>query len=150
MRIKVAWIGVFLLLGVFVNTNPSWSKASEIAIIVAKDWDEAENISSAELKQIYLGRIKSFAGRKVKPAGSSSGSAIHREFSQNFLGMTEDQLKQHWIREKLKGGARPPKSFRKSLFVMAYVAKVKGGIGYVSQKDLSKNVLRRIKIIPIQ
>lgn len=141
------WLKTFLALGVLFFGNPAWSEAQDIAVIVSKGWGEATSIDTNNLKQIYLGKTSSFAGKNVKPVNAAADSSSREKFEQQVLGMTPDKLKRYWIKEGLRGGARPPKSFRSSRIVIIYVAKVKGAIGYVEQKDLNSEALKKVKII---
>lgn len=146
-KIMKTWFKGFFIFCVVFLSKPAWCDASEIAIIVSKDWSEVTSVDTSDLKQIYLGKKLLFSGKKVKPVNGAKGSVIREKFEKEVLEMTPEKLKKYWIKQGLKGGARPPKSFQSSRIVITYITKVKGAIGYVEQKDLNSNALKEVKVI---
>ena len=74
-------------------------------------------ISQSELKRLYLGKTNSLSGESIKPIALKEGNEEQYMFMKEVLGMTPDEIKQHWIKEGLTGGGRPPRamSSKKSL-----------------------------------
>lgn len=149
MRILLFFLGTPFLLGILTNNNPAWCKAppNKIAVIVSKDWNEIKTIKPAELKQIYLKKTMTFAGRKVKPINFAAGSKIRSKFNQEILGMSENELSNYWIKQGLKGGAKPPKSFSSNQTILIFVSQIKGAIGYMNYGDLTGQILRKVKVV---
>jgi ABC-type phosphate transport system substrate-binding protein len=104
--------------------------AADLALI-ANASVTAADISSADIKQIFLGSKSSFGGSSVEPVLAESGAA-HEEFLKTYLGKSDPALRNHFKSLVFTGKGSMPKSLGSDAAIVAYVAKTKGAIGYVS------------------
>jgi TonB family protein len=115
-------------LAILASTN---SLADNIKVI-ANSSVRAETISEDELKRIYLEeRISLADGTHVEPVLKRDG-AVHEAFLQKYLGVTEDDLRIYYRTLLFTGRGSMPKVLESDAEVVAYVARTRGAIGYVS------------------
>lgn len=88
------------------------------------------NISSGDLKQIYLGTKTSLNGHPVEPVIAQTG-AFHEQFVSACLGKTESGLRNYFRNLVFSGKGSMPRSFATSAEVVRYVSRTPGAIGYV-------------------
>ncbi len=103
----------------------------KIAIIVSMRWEDLNVITLSELRRIYLGQTVTFRGETVKPRHRSMDSPIRAAFHRHILRMTEKELEEFYLREALRGGARPPIIYDSFGASVSYVSKVTGSMAYV-------------------
>ena len=100
--------------------------------IIANSGVAASTISAEELKGIFLATRTSLSdGSRVEPVLEKTGDT-HRAFLKAYMGRTESALETYYRSLVFTGKGLMPKSFASDAEVVAYVAKTKGAIGYVS------------------
>jgi TonB family protein len=100
--------------------------------IVANPSVKTDSISVAELRSVFLSEKRSLSdGSSVEPVFERSGSA-HEMFLREFLNQTSEALQAHYGTLVFTGKGSMPKTFNSDALVLAYVARTKGAIGYVS------------------
>ncbi len=93
---------------------------------------KADAISASELKSVYLEEKISLAdGMHVQPV-LEKGGAVHEMFVQRYLGQTEDDLQMYYRTLVFSGKGSMPKALSSDEEVVAYVARTRGAIGYIS------------------
>jgi TonB family protein len=122
---------------VFAIASPS--HASDIKVI-ANSSVRADTISAAELKRIFLKEKISLAdGTHVEPV-FEKGGLIHETFLQEYLGVSDDDLQNYYRTLLFTGRGSIPKAFASDAKVVAYVARTRGSIGYVSNTSNAEGV----------
>lgn len=98
----------------------------------AESGDSAKNM----VKQLFLKERAAWSGgAESKPYGKPADSAEHAAFRDNVLGMTDAQLAQHWIDQKQKTGATPPREVSSGSMMLKFVAKDAGAFGVVTKAE---------------
>lgn len=101
-------------------------------IVVANPSVKASDIDADELKQVFLGAKSSLSdGSAVEPV-LMQGGATHEAFLKAHVGKTDPALRNHFKSLVFTGKGSMPKSFASDADIVAYVAKTKGAVGYVS------------------
>lgn len=100
-------------------------------VVIANPSVSASEISANELKLIFLGSKTSYGGGSVEPVLLENGAA-HDEFLKSYLGKSDSALRNHYKSLVFTGQGTMPKSFGSESAIVAYVAKTKGAIAYVS------------------
>jgi len=99
--------------------------------IIANPSVQAESISAAEVKSVFLEERHSLRdGTHVEPV--LSGGPAHTAFLKEFLGHSDDTLQEYYRALVFTGKGLMPKALRSDEEVVAYVARTRGAIGYVS------------------
>jgi TonB family protein len=107
------------------------SFATEVKI-VANPSVKADFISVGELRSVFLAEADTLKdGSHVEPVFEREG-AVHETFVKDFLKQTNASLRSHYGELVFTGKAAMPKSFSSDAEVVAYVARTRGAIGYVS------------------
>jgi hypothetical protein len=120
----LAVAAVCLLLGQIAS-------AAEVKVI-ANSSVGATSVSADELKGVFLATKTSLSdGSHVEPV-LEKGGAIHEAFVKEYLGKTDSALQTYYRSLVFTGKASMPKMLASDAEVIAYVAKTKGAIGYVS------------------
>jgi TonB family protein len=115
-------------LAIFVSVD---SLADNLKVI-ANSSVRADTISKAELKRVFLEeRISLADGTHVEPVLMKEG-AVQEAFLQKYLGVTEDDLQIYYRTLLFTGRGYIPKVLESDAEVVAYVARTRGAIGYVS------------------
>jgi TonB family protein len=100
--------------------------------IIANPSVKAEAISASEIKSVFLEERNSLRdGTRVEPVLSQGGPA-HATFLKDYLGQNNDALQNYYRTLVFTGKGSMPKALRSDEEVVAYVAKTRGAIGYVS------------------
>jgi TonB family protein len=122
-----------------LTLTASLSPAGDIKI-VANSSVSADTISTSELRRVYLETKISLAdGTHVEPVLENGGPA-HHDFLQNYLGMSEDDLQTYYRTLLFTGKGSMPKKLGSDAEVVAYVARTRGAIGYVSSSANAEGV----------
>lgn len=100
--------------------------------IIANPSVKAEAISVSEIKSVFLEERNSLRdGTHVEPVLSKGGPA-HASFLKDYLGQNDDVLQNYYRSLVFTGRGSMPKILHSDGEVVAYVAKTRGAIGYVS------------------
>lgn len=99
--------------------------------IVANTSVGASSISARDIQAVFLLDKDSVDGSHVQPVLAKGGSA-HEAFLKEYLGKNDSALKAFYRALVFTGKASMPKELGSDAEVVAYVAKTKGAIGYVS------------------
>jgi hypothetical protein len=110
-----------------------WSDARAADIeIIANPGVKSSSLAPEELKGVFLlTKISLKDGSPVEPV-LDTDSALHEAFIKDYLGKTDAALQAYYRSLIFTGKASMPKTFRTEAEVVAYVAKTKGAVGYVS------------------
>jgi ABC-type phosphate transport system substrate-binding protein len=117
-----------ILLFTLTAAIPSWGADLKV---IANPGVKATQISTDEVRRIFLATSTSLEGAHVEPVLAKRGAA-HEAFLKEYVGKTDSALLTYYRSLVFTGKASMPKSFDSDADVAAYVAKTKGAIGYVS------------------
>jgi hypothetical protein len=107
--------------------------------VIANTSVSASSISSGDLKGIFLEDSDSLSGSHVLPVLQKTGST-HEAFARQYLNRTPSALDVYYRTLVFTGKASMPKVLGTDAEVIAYVAKTKGAIGYVSNGSSAEGV----------
>jgi len=100
--------------------------------VIANPSVGASSVSADELKNVFLITKTSLAdGSHVEPV-LEKGGPTHEAFIKEYLGKSDAALQTYYRSLVFTGKASMPKTLGADAEVVAYVAKTKGAIGYVS------------------
>jgi ABC-type phosphate transport system substrate-binding protein len=122
---------LFLLAAAIAILAVSTLAAADLKVI-ANPGVATSSVSADELKGIFLATKTSLSdGSHVEPV-LEKGGATHEAFVKEYLGKTDAALQTYYRSLVFTGKASMPKMLGADAEVVAYVAKTKGAIGYVS------------------
>jgi len=100
--------------------------------VIANSNISASSVSSEELKRVFLATKTSLDdGSHVEPVLEKDGPA-HEAFLKDYVGKSDAALTTYYRSLVFTGKGSMPKVLASDAEVVAYVAKTKGAIGYVS------------------
>jgi ABC-type phosphate transport system substrate-binding protein len=100
--------------------------------VIANPSVGASSVSADEIKGVFLATKTSLSdGSHVEPVLEKDGAA-HEAFLKEYIGKTDMALETYYRSLVFTGKASMPKTLAADAEVVAYVAKTKGAIGYVS------------------
>jgi TonB family protein len=123
-------------LAIFVSGD----SLAENVKVIANASVTADAISAADLKRVFLEeRIALADGSHVEPVLEKDGR-VHAAFLQKYLGRSEDDLQTYYRTLVFTGKGSMPKELGSDAEVVAYVARTRGAIGYVSSTASAEGV----------
>jgi len=127
------------LVAIVVIFAPVRVIAADIKVI-ANGSVKADMISANEVKSVFLEEYNSLRdGTHVEPVLEKDGP-VHEAFLHEYLGGTDDDLQNYYRALVFSGRGSMPKQLGSDAEVVAYVARTKGAIGYVSAETIGEDV----------
>ena len=99
--------------------------------VIANPSVKTDSISADELKSVFLEDSDTLAGSHVEPVLARGGPA-HDAFLKNYLWKNDSALLAFYRSLVFTGKASMPKMLGSDAEIVAYVARTRGAIGYVS------------------
>jgi hypothetical protein len=127
----MSYLKVILVAGAACLFAAGTARAADLKVI-ANSGVAASSISVDDLKGVFLATRTALSdGSRVEPV-LAKGGATHEAFLKEYLGKTDAALQTYYRSLVFTGKASMPKTLASDADVVAYVAKTKGAIGYVS------------------
>ena len=114
------------------------ARAADVKVI-ANNSVSISSVSLDDLKDVFLENKDSLGGSHVEPVLLKGGPA-HEAFLKEFLGKNDSVLQTYYRSLVFSGKGDMPKALASDADVVAYVAKTKGAIGYVSSGASTEGV----------
>jgi ABC-type phosphate transport system substrate-binding protein len=107
--------------------------AADGFVVVTHSGVQGTTISLETLRAIYLKEVIQWGDHtSIRPVDQSSHSPIRQAFSERVLGRSLGQLQLFWRNRLAVDRVMPPPIKPSDAEVLAFVARNKGAIGYVS------------------
>jgi TonB family protein len=120
---------LFVLTGALLLAGEAYAQGVKV---IANSSVQATSISASDLKSVYLEEKSSLAGSgHVEPVLAKGGPA-HDAFLKQVLRRTDSDLQMYYRSLVFTGRGSVPRTLDSDQAVIAYVAKTRGAIGYVS------------------
>ena len=125
---------------------------TEPLVIVVNRSNPVDGVSFAELRRIFLGTRSHWAnGRRITLVTREPGEPERATVLRDVCGMTEDQLKNHFLHGLFTGEILvSPKILSSPTGVRKFIFNVPGAIGYlrIGDVDATVKVLRIDELLP--
>ena len=125
---------------------------TEPLVIVVNRSNPVDDLSSAELRKIFLGNRSHWTnGRRITLVMREPGEAERATILREVCGMSEEQLKNHFLHGLYTGEILvSPKILSSPTGVRKFIFNVPGAIGYLRVGDLDPTVkvLRIDELLP--
>ena len=110
-------------------------------VVVVSTKNPLDSLTFAELARIYLRKkIQRPNGEPVTVYERPTRNKIRQEFSRKVLDKKPKALREYWMNLTLTRALKPPKVLRSPKLVKRYLARVKGGIGYLYEDEVDETV----------
>jgi ABC-type phosphate transport system substrate-binding protein len=134
------------------STVPEAPVSSEPLVIVVNRSNPVDEVSFSELRKIFLGTRSHWAnGRRITLVMREPGEPERTAILRDVCGMSEDQLKNHFLHGLFTGEILvSPKILSSPTGVRKFIFNVPGAIGYlrIGDVDPSVKVLRIDELLP--
>ena len=118
----------------------------EDILVVANVSVAQTSIGLEELRTIFLKiRTSWHSGGKVVPINPKDGSALRRQFQEKVLGMSDNEEKSYWEKQKITKGIEPPPEFANTLKA---VFRLKGSVSYIYRSQYREGVSKILYVLP--
>ena len=141
--------GTAALAGLCVVPQRAWAQqaaTSEALAIIVHRSNPVDELSSAQLKRIYLFDIQNWPhGRKITVMVREKGQPDRAEAIKLICGIAEAEYERHVLLQTFRGSLGPgPRSIQSVSAMLRFVFNAPGAIGYIpaDQVDGSVKVLR--------
>ena len=140
---KIAWLIAMLLVGgslssysALASEKKAETETDSSVVVIVNSENEIHDISSVELKRIYLGKINYWDNREIiLKATLKTGSSLQEFWLSSVLEVTTREYQQIWIKNIFTGKADPPESFATVKKVIEFVSENPEAIGFVLEAD---------------
>ena len=144
---------ILLTVGVLLGMAPSrivyagefqqrGSKPEQALAIVVNRSNSIDNLSSAELRKIFLGKRSRWPnGRRITVAMLDYGEPERKAVLRQVYRMDEDGYRDYFLKEVYRGDVfAAPKTLESSVVMQKFVFNAPGAIGYLRSSDVDSSV----------
>ena len=117
-------------------------KPEQTLAIVVNRANPADNLSSAELRKIFLGTRGHWPnGRRITVAMLDYGQPERKAILRQVYRMDEDAYHEHFLKEVYRGDVfAAPKTLSSAVVMRKFVFNAPGAIGYLRASDVDDSV----------
>ncbi|CAM2065617.1 hypothetical protein SCOR_09560 [Sulfidibacter corallicola] len=133
-----------LVLGCLLQAS-AWGQ--DFLIVTSTD-TRIESLSRFQLREIYLGKLKSVEGVVLRPVQVKRKDHLRKSF-ERFVFSDRFDVNEYWLITKLQGGPDPPLTVNGWGLVLAYTSRNPGFVGYIpadKESELGKYGLKVIAL----
>ena len=113
--------------------------------IIANQNLKIDTIKAEELKRVFLEENILLEGAHVEPVLEKEG-LVHEAFLHEYIGQTDDNLQSYYRLLSFTGRGSIPKAMGSDNEVVAYVARTRGAIGYVSSSTTTTKGVKTLVV----
>jgi hypothetical protein len=137
-----------LAASVFWASRQAFGSHKEEFVVIVHPSNRFDSLSRSKLSYAFLRKVSRWPwGAEVAPADLAANEPIRREFVQQVLQMTEEELAGYWIDQRATRGVSPPAEVRDAAAAKLWVAARSGGIAYIPSSALD-GIVKAIRIEP--
>jgi hypothetical protein len=126
------------------------ARAEEVVLVVVNPATPVRTLSSADIRDAYLGETAFWGHVKIHPATLRVPPELFAGFLAATLAITPSAYERSWMLRVFRDGGMPPRSFDTPADLLRFVARTPGAVGFVRPADLpdtdSVRVAARIPI----
>ena len=125
-----------LLIGAMLSPQ---AFAEGIALIAHPD-NKLQNVSSDEIKRLFLAKTDAIQGIKLKPVIQATSQSIRIVFDEDALGKSPSKSKAYWSRLIFTAAGSPPPSLDSNEEIIKWVASHPDAISYIDAKAVTDEI----------
>jgi ABC-type phosphate transport system substrate-binding protein len=115
-------------------------------VVFVNNASSVSNADIAELKQIFLKKKNNWqGGDRIVCVNAAEGTALREEFRKKVLNMTGPEEATYWENQRIRFQLVAPSEMPNA---PRAVFKMKAAVGYAYRKDVPKDVVKIILVIP--
>jgi hypothetical protein len=110
-------------------------------VVIVHPSNRFDTLSRSKVSYLFLRKVSRWpSGAEVGAIDLPANQPIRREFVQQVLQMSEEQLAEYWIDQRATRGVSPPLQVRDAAAAKLWVAAKPGGIAYIPSSALDGTV----------
>lgn len=117
--------------------------AQPALVVVVAPESPLRDVSSADLRKLFLRNSTTLGGRPAVPLNHPPGTPDRLQFDQQVLGMREAEVGRYWVDRRVRGESAPPHTIASVPLLRRVVTKLTGAVAYmrVTEADSTVRVL---------
>lgn len=139
---------ILLLLSFWLPQQPATFQAKDILVITSKDTPISQ-ISITQLRQLYLKKIETLNHHRITPIQLKEAHPLRPVFDQMVLGSSFN-AENYWLEQSFLANEKPPVSVTNEAFVLIFVQRNEGFIGYVNKALIGEVQRLGLKILKLR
>lgn len=136
---KVLALLIWLVLPVLTPRPLEAEMPLTLVVVVAAD-SPIRNVSSEELRRLYMRAGDAISGREMTPFNHPPGTDTRVAFDELALRMGESEAGRYWIDRRVRGQESSPRVVTPASLLRKVVAKFPNSIGYLRSNELDSSV----------
>lgn len=142
LLLKVSMLLLLLWPGISARAAES---PDDILVIVNRS-NPVHSVDLAELKRMYLGKVKLWGhAKRVFPINAPGGTMMRVRFRAFVLNMSEDEERRYWQNRAGRLEGQKPREIHN---VLKTVFHVSGAVGYLRRSDFRAGLAKVVLVIP--
>jgi len=134
-------------MGLFCPVTPGYVQAGEDLVFIVNEQTPATSLTRSDISNLFLKKRREWSdGTSVRFIDRKEGSLPRNIFLKQFLKRSTRDLDLYWIGQKLYSGDSAPIQVDNDTSVMAFVASLKGAMGYVNSGTPLIEGVKKIEI----
>jgi hypothetical protein len=115
--------------------------ASYAVVPIVAGASPMRDISLGTLRRVFRSeQVTDPDGGRLVGFNHPSGSHARELFDRIVLGMEPDQVARYWVDQRIRGGARPPRTVASVALLREVINRYPGAVGYLALADLDASV----------
>ena len=141
-------VALLLLTALSVVPEVSSADSPNDIVVFGNNGLSVSSVTIDELKQIFLKKKTSWrGGDRIVCINTPSSVPVRAKFREKVLGMSARDEEIYWENQKVRKQLTPPPEM---MGTPKAVFKLKNSISYAFRKDVPKNVVKVLLVIPAQ
>jgi ABC-type phosphate transport system substrate-binding protein len=130
----VVYAVLSLVLGIGLAARASAESPSSEFVVVVNRQNAATSVTPEFLADAFLKKASRWdGGETIRSVDQRADSSARNAFSSSVLKRTVRAVRNYWQQRIFSGGDLPPPELDSDDAVVGYVARYRGGVGYVSR-----------------
>ena len=130
---------ILVYIGILLGVTATPAAADYVIIVNPKS--AVDTLTREEVVNIFMGRSRKLpSGLRALPVDLALPVVAKDQFYASLVGKSAQEINSYWARLMFTGQGSPPRQADSEEEVLDIVASLKGGIGYVDRKSLTKQV----------
>jgi hypothetical protein len=118
----------------------------ETFTVIVHPSNRFDALTRSQISYLFLRKVSRWPwGAEVSPLDLTGDKLVHREFVQQILQISEEQLVEYWIDQRATRGVAPPIGVADPTTAKRFVAAKPGAIAYIPCLTLDSTV-KAIKV----
>jgi hypothetical protein len=117
------------------GAEPAGAAEGRLVVVVARA-SPIDGVTLGLLRRVFLSQPVDEKGLRLVPFNAPPLAPERVLFDRRVLGMSPDEVARHWVDQRIRGEADPPRTIASAKLLKQVVARLPGAISYLSSAEL--------------